>query len=161
MTAVRQNDLELQKSILEWKATIRKQQRRPAGERYPNDIGMIAQNTREYPNGIVQIYSAFPIYYKDKLEDVLRKYINCFPDEAIPFLEQVKAEKSQLSKESGMSELGGQRLGAVFPEKLYNIIKWYGKNIAKVDFFAPKEMKKIKELMPICFIGSLRDNDNK
>lgn len=158
MSAIIEDDPGVKRAVAEWERQISAQQSRHIKERRPDDIAMIVRNVREYPNGINQLQGAFPIYYKDKLEDVLKKYINVFTEEAKAFLEELDVQKKLMHNASGMSELRTHRLGAVFPEKLYNILKWYGKRICKYDFFSPEGMHKVKAELPMCFIGNMKDH---
>ena len=157
MTAISINAKKIDLIIKEWEDQIKSQRIRADKRKMPSDIAMVAKNIREYPNGVKQTESAFPIYYGDKLGDVIRKYSNCFPEEAKFFVDQIKLEKSMLLNEKGMSMGKTQRLGAQIPEKLYAIIKWYGKHVAKYDFLSAEGLRKLKEELPICFIGSLRN----
>ena len=149
------NKIEL--AVKQWEDKISQQNARIIKKRYPDDIAIIIRNVREFGNGVNQLQGAFPIYYRDKISDVVEKYTNIFSEESKAFMDQMELEKSVMN-ENGMSNLKSQRLGAVFPEKLYHILKAYGKKVAKVDFFTPTGMKLVKQELRGCFIGRLRES---
>jgi hypothetical protein len=155
MTAVIERKIE--QIVKEWETQIRYQNSRPIKQNYPTDIAMIARNVREFPHTkTVQLEGAFPIFYKDQPEDVIKKYCNVFAEEAYSFMKQIENEKTMLVHENGMSVDGNFRVAFQIPENLNAILKNWSVRVLKRPFPSEWWMKKIREVMPACFIGNMK-----
>lgn len=136
-----------------WEAKVREQNSRVSKKRTPNDIAAIIRNYREFDTGFRKLYRAFPIFYKDTIEDILKKYCYAFAEEAHQYMNDLK--ERNLYNKGGMSKGKQFRLALELPANLNVILKQYSERIIKAPFPSPWWYKKIKESLPNAFVGSM------
>lgn len=141
--------------VAEWEAKIYSQKNRQIKTRTPEDIAVIIRRYHEYDTGYRKLVGAFPIFYKDTIEEILKKYCHTFRDEAYEFVEDMKRQKKTLHNNNGMSKGKQFRLAMELPNNLNAILSMYSQKILKAPFPSEWWYKKIKEAMPICFVGSM------
>jgi len=94
------------------------------------------------PNG--ECIGAFPLYYDEPFEEVLKKYFSVFTKEAIEFKTQMKLEKSN-TQNKGMTKQ--MRKVASFPPSLGALLKMF-----YPEYLEKQNYHKLRELIPTCFI---------
>ncbi len=139
--------------VAAWERTIKLQKMRVPPKRFPSDIAVVLKDMREYDTGGRKVMGAFPIFYKDNLEDILVKYKNVFAHEWIAFIGECKVQRSNLANASGMSKGKQFRFSHSLPINLHNIIRGWVENILHDTFPSKYWDKKLRELMPEIYVG--------
>src|SRR6056297_2301670 len=117
-----------------WEAQIYSQKNRQIKTRTPNDIAVIIRRYHEYDTGYRKLVGAFPIYYKNTIDDILKKYCYTFRDEAYEFVEDMKVQSNNLHTSTVMSQGKQFRLSMELPRNLHAILSMYSQKILKAPF---------------------------
>lgn len=122
----------------------------------PDTLTIVTNGDDQDPFNFDVVEGAFPIYKKDTLEDVLKKYGRVYALEITQFLRQWKFEQAVMHHKKGFSKGKQLRVAAKFPKNLKPILdtcQHFGK--CPKYFNNKKAMKKLKQLVPHCFVGSM------
>jgi len=91
-----------------------------------------------------KVRGAFPLYYDEPFEDVLKKYFQVFTREATDFKKQMDLERS-MTENKGMTKQ--MRKVASFPPSLASLLKlFFPEYLEKHNYY------KLRNIIPACFI---------